>query len=170
MPDSTHEPDNAQRIQLPPIGPEPDAAQLLLCATFRSSDRAVVNLAALVFADDLDPPASLIYSAAIALAHRRVAPSPAFVLDELRRTGQWTDQVQRYLYAAVTARAERMLLREYAAVVVHQRLRALVESMGHALACGAESVPESALPDLAERAAKAIRTVADRLDALRGES
>jgi hypothetical protein len=169
MNDLTHDPDKSQRIQLPPIGPEPDDTQLFLCAVMRSSDQTVAGLAALIFPDDLDPPGSAVYATALALAQSHVAPSPAFILDDLRRRGQLTDQIQRYLLQAITTGADRMLLRDYGAIVVAARLRALYGSLGHALSTGAATMPESSLPTLAEQAAKAIRSVADRLDALRGE-
>jgi hypothetical protein len=167
--DLTHDPDKLQRFQLPPIGPEPDDTQLFLCAVMRSSDQTVSALAPLVFPDDLDPPGSTVYATALALAQRNVAPSPAFILDDLRRRGQLTDQLRQYLLQAVTTGADRMLLREHGAVIVAARLRALFGSLGYALSTGAQTVPESALPALAEQAAKQIRATADRLDILRGE-
>jgi hypothetical protein len=156
--------------QIPPIGPEPGVADLLVGALMYSTVAEAAAVLALVKDEDIDPPLSTVLSAIRRLAVGRITPSPQLVLDELRRTGELTRQVAVTLMAATTTGACSPAARHYAAAVVAESLRRQVESFGAALTAAAASAAEIDLAPLAGRAATAVAGCAWRLDQLRGEA
>lgn len=156
--------------QLPPVGPMPDAETLLLSALlWPRPDSDPGPVLALVLDDDVaDPALCEVLKVARSLIYARQPVSPVVVRDELRRGGEPSKAVDDRLLIATTAGAVPEALRAYACAVVAASLRRRVESAGHALADAAESMAESDLGPLAERAAAGIANCAVRLAELRG--
>lgn len=154
--------------QIPPVGPHPDLAELLVGALLYSTAAESSAVLAFVVDDDVDWPMAPIVAAVRRLAAGDAPPSPQLVADELLRGGKLDRQIGVALASATTAGASGSAARHYAAAVVAESLRRRVESAGAALLAAAEASAEADLAPLASQAAAQVRDCADRLAALRG--
>lgn len=156
--------------QLPPVGPHPDVAVLLLSALVFSAPDDAADVLAWVRDDDLtDPAAAVVLSAIRTLVNARKTPGPQLILDELRRIGQFRGNVPDRLREATTAGACPEQAGQLAAAVVAESLRRRVESAGSALSAAAPAAAEWELSPLVATAATAVASCAHRLEMLRGE-
>lgn len=157
--------------QIPPVGPHPDAATLLVSALLWSPPSAGADILQLVADDDIaDPALAAVLGAVRALVDAGTPPSPQLVADELRRVGNLRGNVADRLRAATTAGAASGAVRQYAAATVAEAFRRRVESVGHALTTAAGTAAEADLAPLVANAAAGIADCAHRLDALRGDA
>ena len=154
---------------LPPIGPLPSPAELLVCALLYSASPTVVQIAECVDADaDLDEPARRAYRAVVFLARQGISPAPQLVLDELRRTGHLDSKTACWLATAATAGAPPETARRYAATLVADSLRRQIASWGLTLVAAADSAGEDELRVLIDRLGHTISATFARRAALRG--
>ena len=154
--------------QIPPVGPHPDLAELLVGALMFSSPAEATAVLTFVVDDDVPWPLQPILTGVRYLAGRGAPPSPQLVASELRRSGKLDRQIGVALAAATTAGASGSAARHYAAATVSESLRRRVESAGAALQTAADSAAEADLAPLAAQAAAQVRDCAERLAALRG--
>jgi replicative DNA helicase len=155
--------------QLPPIGANPDVAELLLGALMYSSPEEALAVLTYVRDDDVDWPLSPILAAVRRLAGSTVPPSPQLVSDELRRGGKLDRRIAFALASATTSGVCAMAAGAYASALVAESLRRRAESAGAALTSAADDAAEADLVPLVARAAESIIDCANRLAALRGE-
>lgn len=156
---------------VPPIGPRPSAADLLLCALFYSGSQTVVQIAECVDAEtDLGEPARSGYRAVVQLARRDIPPAPQLVLDELRRTGRLDRRTACWLATATTAGAPPETARRYAAMVVSNSLRRQVDSWGTTFVTVADTAAEDELKVYIDRFVGTVSATFARLAILRGDA
>ena len=117
--------------------------------------------------DDLDGPARIILSAAIDLAQVGISPTPEFVIDELRRSGQLDRRTACWLACATAHCTPPGSVRRYAAMVVAASLRRRVRNWSTTLASLAETGSETDLAVTTEVVATKIAEGFERLRFLR---
>jgi hypothetical protein len=83
---------NGSAGQIPPVGPEPAVADLLVGALMYSTAAEANAVLGLIVDDDADPPLSVLLSTTRSLAAQGIPPSPQLVADGLRRAGSLTRQ------------------------------------------------------------------------------
>lgn len=157
--------------QVPPVGPHPNSAVLLLGSLFFTTPADAAATLELVPDSDMPTPSLAIVLAAVRrLVARGTPPGPALVASELQRAGTLKHFAARDLQDATTCGAQPLALREYAAAVVSASLRRMVESAGHALTNAAVECSEDELAPMVARATAAAVECADRLRSLRGDA
>ena len=157
--------------QLPPIGPLPDAAVLMVGALmWPRPDLDPGPVLALVADGDVADPALVdVLNVVRSMIYAGESVGLVLVADEVRRSGRLTKRIADTLLTVSTSGAVPEALRSYACAVVAESLRRRVESAGTALIAAAESMAEDDLAPLAERAAAGIADCAARLAKLRGD-
>jgi replicative DNA helicase len=157
--------------QIPPVGPHPTAGVLLLGALFfsRPADASPV-LELVVDSDMATPSLSIVLGAVRRLVARGTPPAPQLVLSELQREGALKHFAARDLQDATTCGAQPLAVNEYAAAVVSESFRRLVESAGAALQAAAAERAEDELAPMVARATQSATDCARRLRHLRGDA
>lgn len=160
----------SEKTQIRAVGVEPSVADLLAGSYLYSTCAEVLEVSRFVELDDFDEPAKTVVASIVALARRKVPPSPQLVLDELKRCGKLTRSHGVWLASAATSGACSTAARHYAAAVVAQSFRRQTESSGTALIAASSAASEVEVAALAETALARIRNIADRLTELRGDA
>jgi replicative DNA helicase len=156
--------------QIPPVGPQPNSAVLLLGALLWSTPADATEVLDLVVDSDMPTPSTAIVLAAVRrLIARGTPPAAALVADELRREGTLKHFAAKDLQDAITCGAQPSAVRECAAAVVSERFRRLVDSAGAALQAASIECAEDELAPMIDRACESATECARRLRTLRGD-
>jgi replicative DNA helicase len=172
--ETAHQPaktDSHSVRQIPPVGPHPTAGVLLLGASFWASHADAAEVLELVLDADMPSPSLAIVLAAVRrLVARGTPPGPQLVADELRRVGTLKHFAAKDLQDATTCGAQSLAIREYAAAVVSESLRRLIDSAAAALQAAAVECAEDELAPMVARATQSATDCAQRLRHLRGDA
>lgn len=164
-------PGPAVRPHVPAAGRQPDAETLLIGGIVTASARDAAAVLVMIESGDMasSAHATVLEAARRTLASRPETFGPVGVLDDITRHGS-RPEVRRVLASAVSSGAGNSadLLKCYAAVVVSNRLRRQVDSLGHALIELAADGAEGVLAIRSSAAVVAIRKTELRLLELRG--
>jgi hypothetical protein len=157
--------------QISPVGPHPTAGVLLLGALFFSQPANASPVLELVADSDMPTPSlAIVLGTVRRLVDRGMPPAPQLVLAELQREGALKHFAARDLQDATTCGAQPLAVREYAAALVSESFRRLVESAGAALQTAAAECAEDELAPMVVRATESAIDCAQRLRQLRGDA